>query len=89
MSRECVELMVTGLEWNLTVNVREEVLQDKNKQWLIFSLSLGVPLTELPFVDLGSSGKNLTGVDDGATPAISLPSRLKFGGSTETIAYVS
>ena len=80
--------MVTGLELNLTVNVREEVLQDKICSGNILS-PLGVSLTVLPFVDLGSSGRTLTGVDDGATPAISLPSRLKFGGSTETIAYVS
>ena len=52
-------------------------------------LSLGAFRTVLPFVDLGSSGLNFTGVLDGATPAIFLPSRLRFGASTETIAYVS
>ena len=43
----------------------------------------------IPFIDLGSSGGTLTGVDDGSTPAITLPSPLLIGDNTVTTAYVS
>lgn len=47
----------------------------------------GVPV--VPFIDLGTSGGTLTGVDDGASNAISLPSPLMFGLVRFTRAYVS
>ena len=83
-----MELMVTGLERNLTVNVRKECCDKSSYYQVCLSLG-GGNVSVLPFLDLGNSGRTLTGVDDGTTPAISLPSSLNFGNSTETTAYVS
>ena len=43
----------------------------------------------IPFIDLGNSGGTLTGVDDGSSPVIYLPSPLRVGRSFVTTAYVS
>ena len=47
----------------------------------------GVPV--IPFFDLGNSGGTLRGVDDGASPAVNLPSPLPFGVQTPTTAFVN
>jgi len=52
-----------------------------------YSFSKYVPA--IPFIDLGNSGGTLTGVLDGASPVINLPSPLPIGESNVTTAYVS
>ena len=43
----------------------------------------------LPFIELGNNGKFITGVVDGASPSITLPSPLPFGMANMTTAFVS
>ena len=46
-------------------------------------------ITDIQFIDLGSSGGTLTGVRSGASPVISLPTPFLFGESIFSTAYVS
>ena len=43
----------------------------------------------VPVIDLGNSGGTLTGVNDGTSPVINLPSPLPIGEFTVTTAFVS